>query len=325
MAKIHREWDSANTVMRVRGVKISISQMAFIIGGLGLALVIFKMPLGHWVFKAFLALIPATIGIAMGMGTWQGKPLYRWLAIASTFWRQPRRKVWKRVITEQSGGLFFSKKGDSNGTSQSLLNVKAIRNNLILLKDGSYRAVLRVSGINMALLATTERKRVYQDFKGFLNTLRFPVQVLIRLRRQDIDTYLDFVADRVTKTPEGQLKDYTISYGEWVEKRVEINRLMSRERYVIIPWATRAIDQGIKGMLKIGDMGDEFSDLDSVADQLGHRVDTVRSGLARMGLDVEFLKNDDLKKLIYESWNPNLSEVQKPTTHDTNFAVRGRG
>lgn len=329
MPKVPADWDTANVVMSMRGFKITLPQMAFAIGGLGLAVAIFKGMPGPWPVRAIVALIPAGIGVSMAIVVIRDKPLYNWLTVALGYFRQPRRKVWKRVLHDQTGSvkMFGGKKknAEEGGTAQSLLNVKTIRNNMLVLNDGGYRAILRVSGINIALLAREEQRRVYEDFKAFLNSLKFPVQILVRLRRQDIDTYLEFLADRVTEMSDGQLKNYALSYGEWVETRVESARLMSRDRYVIISWAPRMIDQGVKSLLKLGDMDDEFTDLDSITDQMGYRLDTVKSGLRRMGLNVETLKNEDLKNLLYESWNPKLSESQKPSSDDTSFAVRGRG
>lgn len=323
MAKVHREWDTANIIYSIRGIRITIPQMGFALGGITIAVLLLKSSM-NTLLKVPLALIFAGAGIALGTINIYGKPIYRWIVIASRFWRQPRNKKWKRTVIDETGGLVT--KSSDDGTTQALLGIKGFRNNMLVLANGDYRAVIKVGGVNIALLATMDQKRIYEDFKELLNSLRFPIQVLIRLRRQDIDSYLDFLSDRITDIPEGPLRTYCKSYGDWVEDKVETSRLISRERYIVVPYGSTIMDAGLKKLMKLGGLEEEeelSSDISEILESISHRVDTITTGLSRMGLQWDLLKAEELKNLIYESWNPKLSEVQRVASENHSFAIRG--
>jgi len=315
LAKVHREWDVADTIFSARGFRFNMVQLGIVFLGFLLAYGFFKLPL-PLIIKGFLALIPASLGLAFGVLSYQDRPLYKWVGNAFTFLFKPKDKKWqKEILLSEDGFIFFPK---NENTTQSLLVVKDIKNNMLLLQDGSYCAVLRVSGINIALLAQTEQERVYSDFKGLLNSLKFPIQILVRLRKQDIDGYLEFIAERISQMPDNKLKEYLISYGEWTETRVEISKLLSRERYIVIPAGASFMETKLTKMFT----KEETEDYDVTIEEIKLRIGSVIRVLDRMGLEVEILDNNGLKQLIYGSYNPTLSEIQKPA-EDIRFAVRG--
>src|SRR5687767_2232400 len=89
----------------------------------------------------------------------------------------------------------------ANPSTTDLVQLKQITDGVIILKDGSIRAIVEVSAINFELRSTDEQEAIIQQFQGFLNSLDFPVQMLIWSRKFDITTYLANVqksADELT-------------------------------------------------------------------------------------------------------------------------------
>jgi len=59
------------------------------------------------------------------------------------------------------------------------------------MNDGSFRTVVACKSINFDLMSDREREGVEYSYQNFLNSLNFPVQILIRSQRVDIGPYID--------------------------------------------------------------------------------------------------------------------------------------
>src|SRR5688500_2695372 len=78
----------------------------------------------------------------------------------------------------------------AKSTQDSLL-ITEIKDGLVVLKDGRRRAVIAASAINFDLMSAQEREGVELSYQGFLNSLHFPIQIVIRSQRIDLDNYID--------------------------------------------------------------------------------------------------------------------------------------
>ena len=80
-------------------------------------------------------------------------------------------------------------------STQNTLLFSEMRENMIIMNDGSFRAVIQCQSINFDLMSGREREGIEFSYQNFLNSLYFPVQVLIRSRRVDIGPYIDRLVD----------------------------------------------------------------------------------------------------------------------------------
>ena len=62
---------------------------------------------------------------------------------------------------------------------------------MIIMADGTFRAVVACKSINFDLMSSREREGVEFSYQNFLNALYFPIQIFIRSQRVDIGPYLD--------------------------------------------------------------------------------------------------------------------------------------
>ena len=76
-------------------------------------------------------------------------------------------------------------------STQRHLPFSQLRENVILMKDSSARVVMRCSTINFLLKSTEEQDAIIMSFQRFLNALDFPVQIMVRSSKLDIDGYLE--------------------------------------------------------------------------------------------------------------------------------------
>lgn len=128
------------------------------------------------------------------------------------------------------------KQNTAANSTQRYLPFSQIRENIIIMKDGSARVVLRCSTINFLLKSTEEQDSIIISFQRFLNAIDFPVQILIRSSKLDIDNYLASLKEKAVMQPNKLLQNQTYEYIEYLKKLVEIAQIMKKEFYLIVPF-----------------------------------------------------------------------------------------
>ena len=80
--------------------------------------------------------------------------------------------------------------GDLANT-QDLVEVKGIKNDTIMMKDGSLRQIIIVGVTNFALKSEEEQNSLTSAYQEFLNGLSFSIQIIIHSRKININPYLE--------------------------------------------------------------------------------------------------------------------------------------
>lgn len=208
-------------------------------------------------------------------------------------------------------------------STQEHLEIAEIRENTIVLKDGSLRSVLRISSVNFDLKSEQEQDSLIYSFQGFLNLLEFPIQILVRSKKLDIDSYIEKLRAIAEAQQNPLLKNQTYDYIDFIRKLVDLADIMKKEFYVVVPNDALDLTQAISPLKKLFASFNskdskvnyqkrqrEFSSLKKGLDQ---RKQTISNGIEGMGLTANELTTPELIKLFYESYNPITAELQKFT------------
>ena len=226
------------------------------------------------------------------------------------------------------GLLDFIAPGKSNRnqqahSTQAHLRIAEIYDDIVVLKNGGLRAVLKTSSINFNLKSEQEQNAIIYSYQNFLNSLEFPIQILIRSKKLDIDNYIDGVKALGDKQDNKLLQEQTFEYAQYVKRLVEYADIMEKEFYVIVPYdPARAPQPGGTGVFQSffqrlspkethGDTKMRHHEFDNLKKSLLQRVNTVQSNLENCGLKVEQLNTTELIELFYQSFNPLTSRTQK--------------
>jgi hypothetical protein len=202
--------------------------------------------------------------------------------------------------------------------TQRFLDIAEIREDAVVMKDGTLRAVLLVSSINFALKSEDEQQATIQGYMQFLNGLEHPIQICIQSRKMNVDAYMmKMKSQEETITNEllkGQIRDYM----SFVSELVELGEIMQKRFFCIIPY------DPLEAGKKSGFMQKLTAALSPAAilklnnkqfrerkDILNQRVGNIAGGLQSMGLQVVQLDTQGLIELYYNSYNPGASEEQK--------------
>lgn len=201
-------------------------------------------------------------------------------------------------------------------STQAHIKISEIHDDTVILKDGGIRTVLKVSSINFNLKSEDEQKAIIVSYQNFLNSLEFPIQILVRSRKLDVQKYLDNVRDLAHKQPNSLLQNQTYEYADYIAKLIEYADIMEKEFYVIIPRDPyRAEKKGIISQFManispkdtITEVKRRHKEFEDLKKGLSQRVNTVVTGLENCGLKVEVLDTQKLIRLFYKSYNPTTS------------------
>ena len=75
--------------------------------------------------------------------------------------------------------------------TQTFLKLDEIREDTIIMQDGTLRAVLVVSSTNFDLKSQEEQNALIYAYQRFLNSLEFHVQILMQSRKMNIAEYTE--------------------------------------------------------------------------------------------------------------------------------------
>lgn len=202
-------------------------------------------------------------------------------------------------------------------STQKYLNIAEIKEDVVILKDGSLRAILLASSINFSLKGTDEQKGIIGAYIGFLNSIDFPIQILIQSRRLNIDAYLGDLGKRAEEQQNELLKIQTKEYQQFVSQLVTLGDIMSKKFYVVVPYSEaedskRGFFKRFRAVLAPANVVSlkqkRFRELKG---ELQKRVDHVMNGLVSFGIGTAQLDTQSLIELYYTTYNPDISETEK--------------
>lgn len=234
-----------------------------------------------------------------------------------------------------------SKKNNPSSTQNTLL-FSEMRENMMIMHDGSFRAVVECESINFDLMSSREREAVEYSYQNFLNSLYFPVQILIRSRRVDIGPYIDRLVTIRRSQDNMMLSRLMDDYIDFIDILSQEANIMDKSFYIVIPYYPIGDVAEIKKQAK--GLFDSFfggtkephvtkinqPDYEKAKDEIRNRVDSVMSGLFQLGVKSQQLTTQQLSVLFYNSYNPDISARQPMTNANmsdfaTTYVRKGEG
>ncbi len=212
-------------------------------------------------------------------------------------------------------------------TTQNSLLFSEIRDDMLIMADGSFRTVIACKSINFDLMSSREREGVEFSYQNFINSLTHPVQILIRSQKVDIGPYLERLS-AIRRQQDNMLLGVLMDdYIEFIEILSDEANIMDKSFYVVIPYATTGdlstVKDAGKGFLtKVfggGSSTPNVTKIDKLTyqkakDEMKNRVDSVTSGLFQMGVHCKQLNSKELGELYYNYYNPDTA-VREPLSN----------
>ena len=201
--------------------------------------------------------------------------------------------------------------------TQQHLDIAEIRDDMVILKDGTVRSIMMVSSINFALKSVDEQEAIIQAYITFLNGLEFPIQIVVQSRKMNIDTYLDSLKDSQKETKNELLRSQIADYRDFVTELVELGEIMQKRFYLVVPYDP--LSNKRKGFFtRVQDVLSPTAaaklnqkQIAERQEQLMRRTEMIGGQLSSMGLNSVRLDTQGLIELYYTVYNPDIFGKEK--------------
>lgn len=201
---------------------------------------------------------------------------------------------------------------DTNTTkaTQDFIPIKEIRDGIVILKDGSIRAILLTSSINFSLKSSDEQASVLLQFQNFLNSLDFSLQIFVSSRRFDVRPYILTLEERLKEQTNDLLRVQTKEYIEYIKSFTGSVNIMTKNFFVVVPYTPAIISTKGSSFSIFGKNSQGQEDTDSKSNfeesrtQLEQRIAVVEQGLARTGVRITQLGSEEVIEVFYKMFNP---------------------
>ena len=208
-------------------------------------------------------------------------------------------------------------------TTQDHLDIEDVRNNLVILKDGSCCLILQTTAVNFSLLSENEQDAIIYAYAGLLNSLTFPIQIVIKSQKKNITSYLSLLNQQKQKIKNPLLKNQLEKYLQFIQKTVAENEVLDKKFYVVIPFS--ALELGISSTLtstfkkKSGLPFDKDQIIQKAQLSLIPKRDHLLKQLTRLGLQTKQLTTPEIIKLFFQYYNPESGSGGINFTDSSNY------
>lgn len=207
----------------------------------------------------------------------------------------------------------FGPKNPQIASTQDILQFAQIRDNTAILRDGNLRQIILCSSINFALKSEQEQNAIIFQFQGFLNSLSFPIQILMQSKQLDLTNYLAKLEKIAAAQTNGLLKAQTTDYIDFIGKIIVRQNIMDKRFYVVIPYMLPVNLNTVKASSSKNAPKTTITpeNFQKYKIELEQRVQVVQNGLETLGIRSATLNTQQIIELLYGVYNPEEASKEK--------------
>lgn len=192
----------------------------------------------------------------------------------------------------------FLNKNSKKESSRKQIQIKEVRDGILILPYNKYRMILETSSVNFELKSDEEQDVLLDSFQNFLNSLPCPLQIVIRVREVDVALYLDQIAKSKLTEKAEVYRQQIDNYAEFIRQVVSGNKILTRKFYIVIPYTHTAPEQ----------------DFSVIKEQLQLQRDLISRGIEKLGMKARSLTTLEVLNQFYTFYNPEQSKTQELTS-----------
>jgi hypothetical protein len=196
--------------------------------------------------------------------------------------------------------MWVLNKSESRVSSRRQIQIKEVKDDILILPNNEYRLLIETSSINFELKSEEEQDVLIDSFQNFLNSLSIPLQILVRVREVDIDGYLDQIAKSKLVEKEKVYRTQIDNYSEFIKDLVLGSKILSRRFYITVPYRNESKNKDFK----------------LIKEQMHLQRGIVLKGLEKLGMKAKALDSLELLDLFYSFYNPSQIKTE-PLKGDT--------
>ena len=208
-------------------------------------------------------------------------------------------------------------KNKSQTSTQQYLDIAEIKDDVVVLKDGTLRAVVLASSVNFALKSEEEQDAVISSYVRFLNNLDFTLQIVIQSRELNIDNYINYLKGKEKEQANKLLKLQTADYIEYIQDLTSMGQIMNKRFFVVVPYNPLTdkrksffalFKEALRPATSIKIKEKAFN---RYKEMMNRRLEAVMGGLESVGVSTARLDTQSLIELYYRTYNPETAKNQE--------------
>lgn len=199
-------------------------------------------------------------------------------------------------------------------STKQFVEIQEIRDEILILKDGSLRQIIQVGSINFELKSQDEQLAILQGFQNFLNSLDFSLEIMVMSRRLDINKYLVVLNELIESQQNELMRIQAVEYSRFVKELTQLANIMSKNFFVVIPFyigprTKEGIQEIFKSIFKPAETVKRLTpeEFEVYKSQLNQRTNLILENLAGLGLGMKIMEKEELTNLYYQLYNPSVT------------------
>lgn len=188
-------------------------------------------------------------------------------------------------------------------STQRFVEIEAVKDDVLLLRDNSCCLLIAPGTTNFGLLSEEEQRSMIYSYSSLLNSLSFPVQIVILSKRMDISSYIDYVDEKIRVTLDQTIKQRLLGYKEFIKSVIKKNTILEKNFFFVIPFSP--LEMGIKASSK-KKLKKEYV-FARAKTSLYPKRDHLLRLLKKAGLGGQVLREQEIVEIFYNLYNPSPS------------------
>jgi hypothetical protein len=206
-------------------------------------------------------------------------------------------------------------------TTQTFTEINAIDNDIVMYVDGSCCAVITATAVNFGLLSEKEQDAIMYAYAGLLNSLSFPIEILIRTQHKDVTAYLRLLEEQERKQKNPKLGKSIHDYRLFVAATVKEKDVLDKNFYIVLPFSSLELGASANVLFGNKTRGLPYKKsyiFERALTILNPKRDHLIRLLNKIGLQARQLTNEQLVKLFFTTYN---AEVPPPDAETVEKAI----
>lgn len=198
-------------------------------------------------------------------------------------------------------------------TTQAFTEIEDVDHDMVMFVDGSCALAVTTTAVNFGLLSEKEQEAIIYAYAGLLNSLSFPVQILVRSQHKDISSYLKLLEDQEKRQKNPKLVKNILDYRAFVAATVKEKEVLDKKFYIVIPFSSLELGVSTRvlfGSKKRGLPYDKAYIYDKALTVLTPKRDHIMRLLNRLGLRGRQLTSEQLVRLFFSIYNPGTPQPE---------------
>lgn len=206
-------------------------------------------------------------------------------------------------------------------TTQKFTEIQDVADDIVVLSGGNACLIIEVTATNFSLLSAQEQDAKIFSYAALLNSLSFPIQIIIRSKKLDISSYLKLLDSEAKKTQNQMLSSQIMLYRDFVQQLVKVNTILDKKFYIVVPYSYLEKGVGAAASMSKKSSGADF--ITEAKTALRSKAQSLHSQLGRLNLRAKTLGGEEIIKLFFEIYNEGSVETNQVTDDVKSAIIKG--